>query len=402
MNLDWLPDNLIYVTLHGSQAYGLNNELSDVDVKGICIPPRKVENDLFCRFEQAENHPLVEEKLGHLRNPKNPKFESTIYSLRKFFLLAANVNPNIIELLWTDPVDHFVKTPWMETLLARRNEFLSAKAKFTFSGYAYSQAAKIERHRKWIVLGDVKEPKREDFGLPPTVAKGIDEVFGYIKSKVEEWNLNQFALEEKDRSELKETIWDLVYTLTNKQVTWDNWPDAYAQGVTHNVKCDLSLKEEVVDLIQKERAYFKAQTNYNSWLKWKKERNPARRELEVKSGYDTKHASHLVRLMRMGYEILTEGKVIVKRPDREELLFIKNGGWSYEKVMDYSKEMQKKLDEVYKVTTLRKSVDFNYLNNLYHLLTESIFKHHPLMNEDTEYKNHRDAMESAFGWHGQG
>jgi hypothetical protein len=32
----------------------------------------------------------------------------------------------------------------------------------------------------------------------------------------------------------------------------------------------------------------------------------------------------------MGYEILTQGKVIVKRPDREEILAIKNGAWSYE------------------------------------------------------------------------
>lgn len=370
MNLEWLKDNLVYVTLHGSQAYGLNNELSDVDVKGICVPPRYVENDLFDRFEQAENNPVIEDKLGHLRNPKNPKFESTIYSLRKFFLLAAQVNPNIIEVLWTDEADHFIKSPLMEKLLANKARFLSSKAKFTFSGYAFAQAAKIERHRKWIVLGELSEPKREDFGLPPVVGKGVDEVFGYIKSKVEEWNLNQFPLEEKDRSDLKETIWELVWTLSKKEVSWDNWPDAYAEGVIHNLGKELSLKDEVVDLIQKERAYFKAHNNYKSWLRWKAERNPARRELEVKSGYDTKHASHLVRLMRMGYEIMTEGKVVVKRPDREELLSIKNGGWSYEKVMDYAKEMQKKLDEAYKVTTLPKSVDYAGLNELYHQLSE--------------------------------
>lgn len=368
MNLDWLSKNTVYVTLHGSQAYGLNNELSDVDVKGICVPPQEVENDLFARFEQAENHPSVEEKLGHLRNPKNPKFESTIYSLRKFFLLAAQVNPNIIEVLWTDEADHFITSPLMEELLAYRHRFISSKAKFTFSGYAFAQAAKIERHRKWIVLGEVVEPKREDFGLPPLVGKGVDEVFGYIKSKVEEWNLNQFPLEEKDRSDLKETIWELVWTLSQKEVSWDNWPDAYAQGVIHNLAKELSLKDEVVDLIQKERAYFKAYNNYKSWLRWKAERNPVRRELEVKSGYDTKHASHLVRLMRMGLEIMTTGKVVVKRPDREEILFIKNGGWSYEQVMDYAKEMQVKLDAAYKVTGLPKSVDYAGLNELYHRL----------------------------------
>ena len=370
MNLEWLSSNLIYVTLHGSQAYGLNNDLSDVDVKGICVPPRTIENDLFDRFDQAENHPLVEERLGHLKNPKNPKFESSIYSLRKFFLLASQVNPNIIELLWTDEADQYVRTPLMDELLSYRHRFLSSKAKFTFSGYAFAQAAKIERHRKWIVMGEVAEPKREDFGLPTVAARGVTEVFGYIKSKVEQWNLNQFSLEEQDRSDLKETIWELVYTLSNKEVSWDNWPDAYAQGVMHQLQNELSLKDEVVDLINAERAYFKAYNNYKSWQRWKAERNPARRELEVKSGYDTKHASHLVRLMRMGYEIMTEGKVIVKRPDAEEILSIKNGGWTYEKVMDYAKEMQKRLDESYKNTSLPRSVDSEKLNTLYHELSE--------------------------------
>jgi predicted nucleotidyltransferase len=59
MNLEWLKDNIVYLTVHGSQAYGLATESSDVDVKGICIPPDEVENDLFQNFEQAENHPDV-------------------------------------------------------------------------------------------------------------------------------------------------------------------------------------------------------------------------------------------------------------------------------------------------------------------------------------------------------
>ena len=67
------------MTLHGSQAYGLANEFSDTDVKGIAIPPREVEYHLFQRFEQAENSPALEASLGHLKNPKNPKFERVDY-----------------------------------------------------------------------------------------------------------------------------------------------------------------------------------------------------------------------------------------------------------------------------------------------------------------------------------
>lgn len=370
MKFEWLKPNTIYVTLHGSQAYGLGTELSDTDVKGIFVTPKEVENDLYNHVEQVENAPDVEKEYEHLKNPNNPKFESTLYSLRKFFVLASNTNPNIIELLWTDEKDHFLRKKTMNELFENRDLFLSSKAKFTFSGYAFAQAAKIERHRKWLVLGDLKEPNREEFGLLSVPTRGMDEVFGFIKSEVEKWNLSKFPMDEMARNDLKETIWELVYQTSKLQVGWDNWPQVYEAAVIKKLAEEYNLKDEVVELLNRERQYKRAREQYTSWLHWKKNRNKERSLLEEKSGYDTKHASHLVRLMRMGYEILTEKKVIVKRPDRDEILSIKKGGWSYEKVMSYAEEMQKKLDEAYKTTTLPKSIDQDKVNKLYYNLYE--------------------------------
>lgn len=381
--MNWLNQNTIYVTLTGSQAYGLNNELSDTDVNGIVIPPREVEYHLYHRFEQAQNNADLEARLAHLKNPKNPKFESTIYSLRKFFLLAAEVNPNIIEVLFTDAKHHQVMTPTMMALIEKRDLFLSNKARYTFAGYACAQAKKIERHRKWIVMGEVPLPNRVDFGLPAVPDKSTDELFGFIKSRVEQWNLNQYSLDEMERAELKDTIWELVSTMTNQELSVANWPDRYAEGIIFKMQKDFNLKDEVVHYIHAERAYAKAKQVYDSWMAWKRERNPARRELEEKSGYDTKHASHLVRLMRMGYEIITEGKVIVNRAgrDAEELLAIKNGAWSFEKVMEYKDEMENKLDAEYnrqkkliengQPVPLPREVNKEKLNALYHELYET-------------------------------
>ena len=64
----------------------------------------------------------------------------------------------------------------------------------------------------------------------------------------------------------------------------------------------------------------------------------------------------------MGLEILNDHKVIVKRPDREEILSIKNGSWSYEQVIEFADNMQKKLDEAYKATTLPKTVNYEKIN----------------------------------------
>jgi DNA relaxase NicK len=40
-----------------------------------------------------------------------------------------------------------------------------------------------------------------------------------------------------------------------------------------------------------------------------------RRELVVRVGYDAKNAAHLIRLLRMGIEFLTEGTLYVERAD---------------------------------------------------------------------------------------
>jgi len=55
----------------------------------------------------------------------------------------------------------------------------------------------------------------------------------------------------------------------------------------------------------------------------------------------------LVRLIRMCREIITTGQVIVKRPDREELLAIRNGAWSYEKILVFAEKEERELNELY-------------------------------------------------------
>lgn len=57
-----------------------------------------------------------------------------------------------------------------------------------------------------------------------------------------------------------------------------------------------------------------------------------RKGLVEKFGFDTKNASHLIRLLRMGIEFLVEGKLNVEREDATELIDIKMGKWSLDKV----------------------------------------------------------------------
>jgi predicted nucleotidyltransferase len=59
-----------------------------------------------------------------------------------------------------------------------------------------------------------------------------------------------------------------------------------------------------------------------------------RKELARHLGYDTKHAAHCVRLLRMGCEMMETGELRVDRSriDRDELLAIKRGEWSLSRV----------------------------------------------------------------------
>ena len=71
-----------------------------------------------------------------------------------------------------------------------------------------------------------------------------------------------------------------------------------------------------------------------------------------------KHAMHLVRLLRMGEEILTDGVVNVARPDAEELLTIRGGAWTYEEIVQYAEHTDHNIREVlYKTSPLPKAPD---------------------------------------------
>lgn len=86
---------------------------------------------------------------------------------------------------------------------------------------------------------------------------------------------------------------------------------------------------------------------------------------------NSKHALHLVRLIHTCKEILTLGKVIVKRPDAEMLLGIRSGMWSYEQLIGYVEEKEKELEGLYKTCTiLPRAPDLNAIDHLCRNLVE--------------------------------
>lgn len=90
-----------------------------------------------------------------------------------------------------------------------------------------------------------------------------------------------------------------------------------------------------------------------------------RKALVDKYGYDCKNAAHLIRLLKMGIEFLTEGILYVTRTDdAQQLLSIKNGEWSLEKVISESERLFALCEESYVRSSLPNEPDYKSVNNL--------------------------------------
>ena len=111
----------------------------------------------------------------------------------------------------------------------------------------------------------------------------------------------------------------------------------------------LGASPALTERILQEKRYRSARKNWTQYLAWKASRNPARAALEEKHGYDTKHATHLVRLLRMGMELLQTGELHVWRGgiDAEELCQIRAGAWEYDRLIEWAEQKQAALQALY-------------------------------------------------------
>lgn len=89
-----------------------------------------------------------------------------------------------------------------------------------------------------------------------------------------------------------------------------------------------------------------------------------RKRLVKQFGYDTKNAAHLIRLLRMSIEFMTDGFLQVERHDAPQLLDIKKGGWELERVKSEADRLFKLADEAYVRSTLPTEPDREKIDKL--------------------------------------
>lgn len=261
-DIQWIKDNTIFLTIHGSIAYGLNTPESDVDVRGICTVPKEY---LF-GFNKNFNEYIK----------KDP--DCTIFNIRKFFNLTSQGNPNTLELLFVNPKHHILVTDIGQTLIDNRNYFLSKQLKERYIGYAKAQAHRIKNHRRWLLNPMQSPPTRKEMGLPekPQIEKNqFDAIKSLINKKIESWNPDFEPFSESQKIYLQGKVSEI---LSEMHIGLDEKWSIAARTI--------GLNENLIQIIKKEKEYENKLEDWASYLNWKKNRNPKRAAQEAKYGYD--------------------------------------------------------------------------------------------------------------------
>lgn len=352
ITIDYLKDNnlLLFECISGSKAYGLDLPTSDTDIKGVFVLPKEI-------FYGLTYTPQI----------TNETNDIVYYELKRFIELCYRNNPNILEMLSVP--DEFIIFKHQLYDRIKPEMFISKKCKDTFAGYAMTQIKKARGLKKKI-LNPIPEERK-------TVLDFCYIVQGQGSIALSKWlDINKFKQGRCGLVNIPHMQY--VYALF-----YDNEAKYNFQGIirTDNAN-DVSLSsipkelELSATLLFNKDAYSKYCKEYHEYWGWVEKRNDERYKSTISHGknYDAKNMMHTFRLLDMAEEILVDGKISVKRKNRDELLAIKSGEFSYDYLLEQAKIKLKKIDEVYAKSTLPDFPDIQVAEELLVDIREEFYK----------------------------
>lgn len=321
-----IDNYLIYSCITGSHAYGMATESSDVDVRGIFDLPLR---------EWLSPYTIVDFVEGD--------GDTVYYGLNKFLNLITSQNPNILELLWVNDENLIITETESSRFLRNNRKTLLSKEVFnTFGGYAMAQFKKMVSHNKWINKPLDGPPKMKDFvSLHYDMTTDND----FLKN----------GLPDKDGYILLHLSNDSYLLHQKEGCSW--FTSEKGDLCIADDKKEFEHKSPLA-LVQFNRNHFKSsQTNWNNYKNWKNNEKSERRLMEEERGYDTKNASHLLRLLMTGRDALLNGELTIKRPEAAFLLDVRAGKYNYNEIVEMSESLNADLSEAFQKSELPKTVD---------------------------------------------
>lgn len=305
-------DLLLFDTVAGSHAYGTAVEGSDEDRRGIFVaPPRFL---------------LGLEKIEQVSDERN---DETYYELGRFVEMLLKNNPNALELLGMPEDCVRFRHPLFDEL--KPGLFLSKLCARTFGEYAMGQIRKARGLNKKIVNPQPEErhPLLHFCRVPE--GQGSVPVADWLRERglaPEDCGLTavqgaagMFAIYHDPRSSLRGIVSRkdpdaLVFSSVPKEAEPIGW---------------MSCNEDAF------KAHCKAHREYWEWVSKRNEERYATNAAHGR-GYDSKNLLHTLRLLDMAGEIAREGVIRVRRPNRDFLLKVRAGEFSYDELVARAEE----------------------------------------------------------------
>jgi hypothetical protein len=327
---------IIFEAISGSRAYGTDLPHSDTDLKGVFVLPE----DQFFGLEYV---PQV----------ANDTNDEVFYELRRFVELLLKNNPTVLELLGT-PADCIVyQHPLFAQFQAR--DFLSKLCRQSFVEYAVAQIRKAKGLNKKI--NEPEPPARKsvlDFCYV-TVGAGAQPILTWLERH--SYSASQCGLTK-------------VPHLTDLYALFmDTTPEGQLgyRGLVRDAKTSQDLLLTAIPKGEAPVAYLSFNRNgystycrvFREYWEWVEKRNAERYANTVQHGknYDAKNMLHVFRLLQMAGEIAEAGQLNVRRPNREFLLQVRRGEFSYDALVVEAEQLVAHVEAAFAASSLPEAPD---------------------------------------------
>lgn len=357
MTIDELREKKLIVMecLSGSKAYGLDTPESDTDIKGVFILPKE---DYF--------------GLDYIPQVSNETNDIVFYELGRFMELLLQNNPNILELLSTPEDAVIYRHPFMSEV--KPEIFLSQLCSNTFGKFALSQIKKAKGLKKKIVNPVGKERKSVLSFCFVNFESGAISLLKYLE--INNWKPENCGLV---NIPFMKDVYGLYY---------DDKPgfNGIIRSKDSNDICLSSIpkvaKQEALLYFNRD-GYSTYCKEYREYWDWVEKRNDTRYESTQSHGknYDAKNMMHTFRLLEMAIEIAKEGKINVKRQNRDFLLSIKSGKFEYDDLLKMANERNLEMEKAFELSNLQIKPDYNLINNLTFRLRDMFYSESFKYNE---------------------
>lgn len=247
--------NIIFKCKSGSHLYGLNTPESDIDYTSVFIPSAY---DILSLQKCETINDSTKSSSTNRRNTKDD-IDDISYSLPRYLTLVLNANPNLLEILFADKNVIEYEEPIFTFIRKNYNRFLSKKVFDSFMGFAVSQRKKLE----------------------------------YKKTRFTQLQKAIYYLEDSYNSN----------ALNRNDIGLSGGEAIFLNSILSHYKGSKNNTESFHKGLPLKTIYEKLTSELNNYG-WR---------LHTKSfetlGYDTKFASHTIRLLHEGRQLLETGKL---------------------------------------------------------------------------------------------